>query len=479
MKFSDFEQLMSEKGVFTLAEIARKLNTTPQAVSNWKARNQVPFHIVARIKEKSIEAVGTSQLNSPSSLALIQQESINFSQILLIIAEQLKLIAIICFISVFITFTYVKFIKQPLYVSKATVLLPEENNMNLGGLAGLASQFGVQVPSGMQADLSSPTLFPDLVKSRTFAEKILDKEFYVAKHDTVKSLIEILSGGSYSKKADKNILIVNSMARLSKILKYEKKLTSPFSILRVTTPDASFSKALADTVLIELEALNLFYKSKAVNEKINFIDNRIKSVDNDLKLSEQRLKIFNERNRQISSPSLQLEQDRLSRGLEIQKGIYLTLQQQLELAKIEEIRQTSVMQILDYPQLAIDADNINTRMNLILAVIIGVSLGVGMAFARNYINNDDISERKRIRKIKLLLNAKFKDLFKDYRVSGIISVFFLIGLPIILSNQSIDPDYFGMYSKRIMFINSIYVIVFIFSSCLYFYLKTKNKKPKN
>ena len=87
----------------------------------------------------------------------------------------------------------------------------------------------------------------------------------------------------------------------------------------------------------------MFYKSKAVNEKINFIDNRIKSVDNDLKLSEQRLKIFNERNRQISSPSLQLEQDRLSRGLEIQKGIYLTLQQQLELAKIEEIRQTSVM----------------------------------------------------------------------------------------------------------------------------------------
>ena len=48
MKFSEFEDIMTSKGVSSLAEIARNLNTTPQAVSNWKARDQVPSHVAIK-----------------------------------------------------------------------------------------------------------------------------------------------------------------------------------------------------------------------------------------------------------------------------------------------------------------------------------------------------------------------------------------------------------------------------------------------
>ena len=67
----------------------------------------------------------------------------------------------------------------------------------------------------------------------------------------------------------------------------------------------------------------------------------IAAVKGDLESSEQTLKAFNEQNRQISSPALQLEQERLARDVEIQKGIYLTLKQQFELAKIEEVHATN------------------------------------------------------------------------------------------------------------------------------------------
>ena len=50
MKFSKLESVMADHGVNTLAEIARFLETTPQAVSNWKARDQVPFHIVDKVR---------------------------------------------------------------------------------------------------------------------------------------------------------------------------------------------------------------------------------------------------------------------------------------------------------------------------------------------------------------------------------------------------------------------------------------------
>ena len=49
MKFSDFEEIMHSNGVNTLADIARVLDTTPQAVSNWKSRDQVPYHIENKI----------------------------------------------------------------------------------------------------------------------------------------------------------------------------------------------------------------------------------------------------------------------------------------------------------------------------------------------------------------------------------------------------------------------------------------------
>ena len=52
MKFSEFEKLMNSNGITSLAEIARLLNTTPQAVSNWKARDQIPNHIVLKINTK-------------------------------------------------------------------------------------------------------------------------------------------------------------------------------------------------------------------------------------------------------------------------------------------------------------------------------------------------------------------------------------------------------------------------------------------
>ena len=47
--------MMKKSGIGSLAEIARALDTTPQAVSNWKSRNQVPYHIIAKVKNSTME----------------------------------------------------------------------------------------------------------------------------------------------------------------------------------------------------------------------------------------------------------------------------------------------------------------------------------------------------------------------------------------------------------------------------------------
>jgi len=482
MNFSELETLMSSRGVTTLAEIARTLNTTPQAVSNWKARNQVPHHIAAKLSQ--LPPTGNPQTpdgppiySSPithyASPSIYEEDTISLSDILLTMAEQLKVIVLTTFVSVFLAFTYVQFIQQPQYVSWATVLLPENKAGSLGGLAGLASQFGVNVPTGAKADLSSPSLFPELLRSRTFAEKILDKKFYSKEFDKELSLLAILTHGDEPPKVGKDTLVTQALGSLGQILKFDQDPTSTFSVIKVTTSEPVFAKELAEVTLAELEALNRFYKSQTVNEKTSFIANRISSVEKDLEFSETSLKEFNEKNRQISSPALQLEQGRLARDVEIQKGIYLTLKQQLELAKIEEVQEASIVQVLDKPQVPLKPDNKNLKLSVLLAGILGVGLGIMIGFVRAYAHNSEMGERKKLRRVKSLFKKKIKDTFQDRRIAGIVSGFMLIGLPLFLGYESKSPVFFGMYSAKLMLVNTVYIIILLSSVSLFIYLSRK------
>ena len=127
-----------------------------------------------------------------------------------------------------------------------------------------------------------------------------------------------------------------------------------FSRLSVETENPILSKDLNNAVLNELQSLNRVFKSNHLSEKIKFIEERIEIVSKDLEKSELDLKTFRENNRQIrSSPSLALSEERYLREVETKKSVFLTLKQQLELAKIEEIQEASIIQILDEAQILI------------------------------------------------------------------------------------------------------------------------------
>jgi len=485
MNFSELETLMSSRGVTTLVGIARTLNTTPQAVSNWKARDQVPHHITAKLSQLPPTGnpqtpdgppIPSSPITHYASPSIYEEDSISLSDILLTMAEQLKVIFLTIFISVFLTFTYVQFIQQPLYVSWATVLLPENKLGSLGGLAGLASQFGVNVPMESTADLSSPSLYPELLRSRTFAEKILDKDFYLEEYGKEMPLLSILTHGDKPPKYGKDTLITQAVKLLNEeYLSFDQDPKSPFSVIKVTAQEPRFAKELADVVLVELESLNRYFKSENVSEKNTFIENRIASVEGELEESEQALKDFNERNRQISSPSLQLELERLERDVEVQKGVYLTLKQQLELVKIEEVQKASIVQVLDRPTVAFDSSNKNLILSLLLSIILGAGAGIFIGFFRSYLDNSELEERKKLRRIKHFFKKKIKDLFKDRRISGSISILMIIGLPFYLGYESKNPVFFGKYSPVLMVIISGYVLTMMTSIGFFVKSSIKNK----
>ncbi len=458
---------MYKMNVTSLAEIARVLNTSPQAVSNWKSRDQVPYHIVDRLNKIQQAANPIYRENSfqnqptpmgPEIIPQLNEESFFLSKFLLVIAQQLKVIALIMFLSTFSTFTYVKYLKKPLYLSQATILLPSnESNNNMGGLLGLASQFGVNVPSARQSDLSSPTLLPELFKSRTFSEKILLNEFFTERYEKKIPLYQILTSRLNEKPND--AILSQATSILQSMIEFDRFSVKDFIVIRVSSFEPGFSKQLTELILIELEELNRYYKSESVREKTSFIESRIKTVESDLKKSEQKLKDFNEQNQLISSPSLQLEQKRLLRDTEIQGGIYLTLKQQLELAKIEEIQENSIFQVLDKPQAPLGPYNINVKFALLLSGFFGLSISLFLAFLRGWINNDNKEERKKLRKIKNYLKKKSTEVFTDYRIVGIINISFILASPYIINSKI---TFTSIFFILVLILSTIHLIRLLF-----------------
>ncbi len=483
MDFKDLEEIMKSKGIGSLAEIARTLETTPQAVSNWKSRNQVPHHVVAKI---SLELQLPSRqghfnnlfpyVNKDNFLSNFEEKSPTIADLLLVLSNQIKYILFVPFVSVFLMFTYVKFIKIPIFESSAKILLPESKGGSLGGLAGLASQFGVNIPMESTADLSSPSLYPELIRSRTFAEIVFKQEiFSPSKKEKIPLLSLLTSDDKNNSLANKNELIQIAMDRFNQIVQFIDEPTTNFSTIIVRANNPTIARDMTNIILDELEKLNRFFRMQNVDEKIIFIKDRISSVEKELVSSETRLKTFKEKNRQVMSPSLQLENERLTRDVEIQKGIFITLKQQLELAKIEEIQETSIVQVLDKPQIALSPSNINTTKSLSIAFIISLLISLVLAFSKHYYENSPKDEKKKIRDIRIYLIKNIKALIKDTKITGSVSLLLLAGLPFYFTYQSKAPTFFGMYSNKLMIVLVLYSLIMLVSIILFSINIRKNR----
>jgi uncharacterized membrane protein len=81
-----------------------------------------------------------------------------------------------------------------------------------------------------------------------------------------------------------------------------------------------------------------------------------------------------------------------------------------------------------------------------------------------------------LRRVKHFLKKKTKNFVLDRRVSGIVSIVLLIGMPFYLGHQSKTPVFFGMYSPKLMMVNTVYILILSISIILFIYPSLKRKK---
>ncbi len=123
-----------------------------------------------------------------------------------------------------------------------------------------------------------------------------------------------------------------------------------------------------------IDYLNSVQYSKA-KENREFIGNRKKEVNKTLLEAENELTEFRERNRRIvDSPDLQLQLERLMRNVQIQTQVYISLQQQYELAQIEEVKKSPGVAILDVAEIPLLPDKPNRKLIVIGSMFFGIAI---------------------------------------------------------------------------------------------------------
>jgi capsular exopolysaccharide synthesis family protein len=103
--------------------------------------------------------------------------------------------------------------------------------------------------------------------------------------------------------------------------------------------------------------------------------------------AEEYKKLVNQMSARLTKlPSQTLQYARLERELKLNENLYLTMKQKYEESRITEAGQRGKVNILD-PALIAEKVKPNKKMNLLIGLFLGSSLGIGYAFIREYLDN--------------------------------------------------------------------------------------------
>ncbi len=268
------------------------------------------------------------------------KEGPTFQDILIPIWAERKRILLISFVVALITLG-INFLLPKYYKSTAT-LLPETQKdklSSLGQFADIASLAGVSVPGSEIA-----RLYPIIVTSETILRSVTLRKY---KTEAFQDSVDLMQYFDYTEYTP-NENMAKTLAKLRGLMSATHDNKTSVVTLTMEMPEPELAATVLNTVVAELDG---FMRSKRVTnagEQVKWIAVRIREVEDEMKRAEERLKDFRERNRQVGgSPQLLMEQDRLSRDVQVKATVYIELKKQYELAKLEEIKNISIVNVLD------------------------------------------------------------------------------------------------------------------------------------
>jgi tyrosine-protein kinase Etk/Wzc len=241
-------------------------------------------------------------------------------------------------------------------------------------LAGLASQFGFALPA--TGDGESAEFYTELLTSRTILGQVADSTYSVtpspssegsanAQRQSLATLYDIHDDDPRKQRE----LVID---KLKKLVRAEKTRTTDIVTISVTTKWPHVSHQIAANLLAMVSEFNVHNRQSRASAERKFVEGRLQQARAELRAAENDLQAFLQSNRNFSgSPQLQMTRTRLMRIVTNREDVVRGLEESYEKARIEEVRNTPVISIVEPPVVPARSDPRKLPGWAILGAIVG------------------------------------------------------------------------------------------------------------
>ena len=257
-----------------------------------------------------------------------------------------KKFLIVNFVVLILALAYLLFLAKPYFESTVTIL-PEygsKSSSMLSQLSGLASLAGVKVGE------SAPTeIYQNLISSETVLQNVIYAKYITREFSDSVNLIKYFemdeSDDNPAIQKRKNFLKLYEIFLKKRISTDVDRMTKILNVT-VTMPEAQLSADVANKLAESLDLYIRTQRKSYATEQSFYLEKRTSQIKDSLAIAENKLKNFREQNRiTAQSPNLLLEQGRLMRNVEILQTVFIELTKQLEIAKIDQIKDAPVLNV--------------------------------------------------------------------------------------------------------------------------------------
>jgi uncharacterized protein involved in exopolysaccharide biosynthesis len=137
-------------------------------------------------------------------------------------------------------------------------------------------------------------------------------------------------------------------------------------------PTAAEAAEALDSLLSLTDAFAVTNLRSRARARRQFAETQVAEAKVNLDQAEDSLRQFSERNRRLTdSPSLQFEEARLRRRIDLRQEIYVALNRELEQARLDEVRDTPILNIIDPPVPPARHEKPQRRVIVLLGAFLG------------------------------------------------------------------------------------------------------------
>nr|WP_284700210.1 Wzz/FepE/Etk N-terminal domain-containing protein [Gracilimonas sediminicola] len=311
------------------------------------------------------------------------------------------------------------------YVSDATLMPEYAKEGDLGGASSLIQQYGGLIGlSGGTYNASSNAirvdLYPKIVQSLSFQDKLARQQFYFPDYDTTTSIynyyLEVQTPGvlGYLKmftvglpgtiigafKSEEET-VSTGVSNQDEIVELTKNEMDVIEVLRqrvsasldeesgVVTVRAQMSNpklaaSVAKFTIDELTEYLVEYRTEKVIRDLDFIEEQLNDARERFREAQLELADFDDSNQGNLTARAQTERQRLQSEYDIAFNLYNSLTQQFEEAKLKVQEETPVFKVLQPVQVPVN-DETSGAMVLVVFVMLSGIASIGWIFVRQFL----------------------------------------------------------------------------------------------